>query len=213
MSLDFLWQEALIFGGGIAVARVKSHLQDRLLHHRLGVFFGGHEICVALPTLDPLTTGDFDDSEERTTAIKPASGGERGRVAIHGVMLHLDDYRASHEVAELMRSHGGRVEHVLADVDILGRWNTFRNVVCIGAPRVNSALAEALAADAGDTCPLLSFAYPRGNLGTYRMVISAPSTLTVGVDADHALGVITVSPTPPTAAGSSVSGAAVPNPP
>lgn len=196
MSFDFLWQEALIFGGGVTVARTKQLLKDRLLHRRLGRFFGGHIVSVAVPTLDPLTTDNFEAFGERTIALKPTPTGEDGQVPVHSVMLSLDDYRASQAISELFRSHGGHVSHVLADVDVLGSWNSLRNVVCIGAPRVNAALAEAIVADVGDTGPLVSYTHPSDELGSARLIIAAPTPLTLGVDATHALGIITRHPNP-----------------
>lgn len=190
MIFEFLWQQALVFGMGFGLARAQRFVRTRMLHRRLMSFFGADVVSIVVQALRPLSLSFFDKTAEKTIALKVVPSGGSERLPIYGDVLHLDDYRASQEVVELLRQNGGNVDQLLADSDVLGEWATHRNVVCIGSPFVNAALAEVIAVETRPEGPLVTAVRPSDTLDSYRVEIRAPSPVVVGVDADHAVGVI-----------------------
>ena len=151
-------------------------------------------VAVTVPVLRPLSGDNFDPRAEATVALKSDDEGREVRRPIYGEVLHVADYQSAEQVFLLLREQGARKTTLLQDSDALGKWNDNPCLVCIGSPFVNATIGELLRLDAGG-------AWISGNrisdtLDTYRVVVRRPEHLTLGVDKDHAIGVIARLPNP-----------------
>src|SRR5260370_20716721 len=150
MPFDFLWQQGIVFLIGMTFSRAIWLTRTKILRHRARVLFGNQVtdcgVSIVVQTLSPLSRSNFDSVAERTMALKIPPDGSRDELPIYADVVHLDDYRASQEVVELLRELRLPASRVVADADVLGEWARHPSVVCIGSPFVNAALADAIMA-------------------------------------------------------------------
>jgi hypothetical protein len=201
MNIDFLWQNAVWLAIGLAASKLWRWLQTRVRHRRLRRFFGADAlgkggIAITVPVLRPLSADNFDSHAQTTIALKTDDAGRDVRRPIYGEVLHLNDYDSAEEMFALLRELGATRAKLLQDSEPLGRWDENPCLICLGSPFVNATIGELLrlAEDAG-SAPI-SGSRVSDTLDTYRVVVDGPERLTLGVDEQHALGVIARLPHP-----------------
>jgi hypothetical protein len=193
MSVSFLWQDLIWLVIGFAVSRAYIWASTRLRRRRLRTFFGqdaliGPGIAVTVPVLRPLSGDNFDPHAEATIALKSDDAGREVRRPIYGEVLHLADYQSADQVFALLREQGARKTTLLPDSEALGRWADNPCMICLGSPFVNATLGELLMLDpVGDQ---ISGNRTSDTLDSYRVEVYQPERLSLGVDKDHAIGVI-----------------------
>jgi hypothetical protein len=193
MNVSFLWQDAIWVVLGFAVSRAFIWANTRLRRRRLRAFLGRDAltepgIAVTVPVLRPLTSDNFDPNAEATIALKSDDTGQEVRRPIYGEVLHLADYQSAEQIFALLREQGARRTTLLPDADALGKWTDNPCVICLGSPFVNATLGELLTLDG--TGEQIYADRTSDTLDSYRVEVHQPERLTLGVDKDHAIGVI-----------------------
>jgi hypothetical protein len=193
--LDFLWQNAIWVIIGLVLSKLWRLGGTRVRRRRLRQFFGTDAlndpgILVTVPVLRPLSKDNFDPSAKATVALKSDDSGKDVRRPIYGEVLHLDDYESAEEIFRLLRGLGAKRTSLIPDSQALGNWDRYRCLVCLGSPFVNASLGELLRAAATEGQAPITGSRESDTLDSYRVVLSQPETLTLGVDEDHAMGVI-----------------------
>lgn len=201
MSFEFLWQNAIWVIVGLVLSKLWRLGGTRVRRRRLRQFFGEDAlsdpgILVTVPVLRPLSKDNFDRTAEATVALKSDDTGKDVRRPIYGEVLHLDDYESAEEIFGLLRELGAKRTSLIPDSQALANWDRYRCLVCLGSPFVNASLGELLRTAADDGRMPIVGSRESDTLDSYRLILSEPETLTLGVDEEHALGVVARLPHP-----------------
>jgi hypothetical protein len=192
---DFLWQNAIWVVVGLALSKAWRWSGTHLSRWRLRSFFGADAlgevgIVVTAPVLKPLSRDNFNANAEVTTALKSDESGEEVRLPVYGEVLHLADYESAEEIFALLRKLGAKRTRLLQDSKALGTWQENPCMVCLGSPFMNATLGELLGLARDEGNAPISGNRASKTLDTYRLLVREPDSLTLGVDQQHALGVI-----------------------
>lgn len=205
MSYEFLWQNLVWLAIGAASVRAWRLVRTRLRRRRLRIVFGDEavtRVAVTLPVLDPLTADTSAPPEvEKTVALKTSRRGLSVRLPVYGRLMHLDDYSAADQILALLRGEGAERAELLSDAAALGDWSNNACIVCLGSPFVNATTSELLQLMRDSDQELVSAERASDAIETYRLRISRPEALTLGVDATRGLGLIARLPNPATPRG------------
>lgn len=201
MNVDFLWQNAIWVVLGLVLSAAWRWTHMRVRRRNLRRFFGADAlgetgVVLTVPVALPLSRDDFDRNAEVTTAHKLDDTGARVRRPIYGEMLHFDDFKAAEELFALLRELGAKRTRLVADAEALDRWEESPCVVCLGSPFVNAALGELLRLAEDDGGAPIAVTRVSDTLDTYRLTLTGPTRLKLGVDRAHALGAIVRLPHP-----------------
>ena len=165
---------------------------------------GAQGLTVTVPVYHPLAEDNFDNTVQVTMARKTDENGQDVERPIYGDVLHFDDYNSAQEVFALLHQLGATDVQLQRDSDFLGHWDERPCVVCLGSPFVNAALGELGRLSEDTDSAWVSGTRASPTLDTYRVVVRRPQYLALGVDRDHALGVIVRLPNPSSKANSVV---------
>ena len=200
MWFDFVWQQLIIFAGGLATARVVRFYNMRVRRTTLRRYFGSSRlddgVTVVLQIFGPLSRDNFGKASETTIAVKNIGRVVGQRVPIYGDVFHLDDYLASQEIFKLVRGYGAREGTIVADSEPIQGWSSFHNLVLLGSPNVNLAIADALSGVKRDGRLFVVTSRGTLSLDSYRVEVRSSAVYSLGVTETHALAVVTRVPHP-----------------